>query len=125
VGEINASSKKRSIGDKLDTPMVVVNVSVMDSHNQPIPDLAHEDFTIAEDGVQQQKAFFVGPDSPVKFSLAFDISSYEPLKLMAGQVAKDFVRQIRSTDDVAIPQLKITREVVRDFATDKKKLEAL
>jgi VWFA-related protein len=105
------------------TFLTTVNISVTDDNNRPIPDLAHEDFAIFEDDVEQQIAFWFHDDSSVSFGLAFDISDYEPLKLMARQAAWRLVRQIRSSDDIAIPQLESDNETVRDFAADKQKLD--
>ena len=69
-GEVNGSTKDGSIGDKLDTPLVLVNVSVTGSDNRQIPDLTDKDFAIAEDGVKQKIFLIAGPDSRVSFSLA-------------------------------------------------------
>jgi Ca-activated chloride channel family protein len=122
VGEINASSNETGI-DKIETVLVVINVSVTDRDNQTITDLRVKDFHIAEDDVPQEIAFLSRDESSVGFGLAFDISDYEPLKLMARQVARSFVSQIRSTDEVTIPQLKADSRIVQDFAADKQKLE--
>jgi VWFA-related protein len=81
------------------------------------------DFAIEEGGVKQTVVYFAGGESPLSFSLSFDISDSEPLKLMAQQAAWGFVKQIRSTDEVVIPQLRAGRDTVRDFAADKGKLE--
>jgi VWFA-related protein len=103
--------------------LTAINVSVTDGDNRPIPDLAHEDFAIFEDGVVQQIMFWFHHDSMLSFSLAFDVSDYEPLKIMARQSLRSIVSQIRSADEVVIPQLKTDNETVRDFAADDRKLE--
>jgi len=123
VGQVNASTKERSIGDRLDTPLVIVNVSVTGSDNRQIPDLTEKDFAIAEDRVKQEITMFVGHGSPVSFSLALDISDSEPLKIMALQAAWSFAKQMRSIDDAVIPQFKANRAAVWEFAADKLKLE--
>ena len=106
------------------TLLYLINVSVTDRDNRRIPGLTHQDFIIFEDGLEQQLAIWAHNDSPVNFSLALNISDYEPLKLMSQQTVRSFVRQIRSTDAVTIPQIKASREAVRDFAADKLKLES-
>ena len=103
--------------------VITINVSVTDGANRTIPDLSHEDFAIFEDDAPQKIGFLSRDESSVSFGLAFDISDYEPLKLMARQVARSFVSQIRSTDEVTIPQLKADSQIVRDFAADKRRLE--
>jgi VWFA-related protein len=123
AGEINASSNETSIDSKFETILVVINVSVTDSDNQSIPSLRVEDFSIAEDNVAQKIEVFFHDKSSVSLGLAFDISDYEPLKLLAGQVARSFISQLRSTDEVTIPQLKADSQMVQDFAADKRRLE--
>src|SRR5215475_15924803 len=54
------------------TLLYMTNVSVTDSNNRRIPDLTHQDFTIFEDGVEQQIAIWAHNDSPVNFSLALN-----------------------------------------------------
>jgi len=100
-----------------------INVSVTDRNNRPIPDLAREDFAIFENGVPRRVAVLTHDDSLLGFSLAFDISDYEPLKLMARQAAWGFVRQIRPTDEVTIPQLEADIQAVRGFAADERKFK--
>src|SRR5262245_22107364 len=100
-----------------------INVSVTDRNNRPIPDLAHEDFAIFENGVPQRIAVFTHDNSSLGFSLAFDISDYEPLKLMARQAAWGFVRQIRPADEVTIPQLEADCQAVWGFAADERRFK--
>jgi VWFA-related protein len=115
------SAKERDI--RITTYLVRINVSVTDGDNRPIPDLAHKDFAIFEDNIAQQIDYFSHDDSSLSFSLAFDISDYEPMKLMARQVARSFVVQIRSTDEVTIPQLNADSQAVLGFAADERSLE--
>jgi VWFA-related protein len=105
------------------TVLIIIKVSVTDGANRPISDLSHEDFAIFEDDAAQQIGILSRDDSSVSFGLAFDISDYEPLKIMARQAAMSFVRQIRSTDDVTILQLKADSQIVQGFAADKRRLE--
>jgi Ca-activated chloride channel family protein len=105
------------------TTLITIKVSVTDGSNRPITDLGVKEFYIAEDDVKQEIEFWFHDDSSLTFSLAFDISDYEPLKLMARQAARNFVRQIRSTDEVTIPQLKVDSEAVLGFAADERGLE--
>jgi len=100
-----------------------VDVSVADRNNRPIPDLTREDFAIFENGVPQRIMVLPHDDSSLGFSLAFDISDYEPLKLMARQAAWGFVRQIRPTDEVTIPQLDADIQAVWGFAADERKFK--
>ncbi len=126
-GNQSKSKKKEEggIGCSFGVSSIVTTIyaSVTDSKNQPITDLTNRDFAVREDGVEQEISFFVQDDSSVSFRLAFYISDFEPLRLMARQIAWSFVRQIRSTDDVAIPQLNAGRKAVREFSADKRNLD--
>src|SRR5215813_13513256 len=115
------SAKEREI--RITTYLITINVSVIDGDNRPLPDLAKEDFAIFEDNFAQEIASWTYDDSSLGFSLAFDISDYEPLKLMARQVARSFVGQIRSTDEVTISQLNADSQAVFGFAADERRLE--
>src|SRR5215475_9960197 len=59
-----------------------IDVSVTDGNNRPILDLAREDFAIFENGVPQRIAVLTHDNSSSGFSLAFDISDSEPLKVV-------------------------------------------
>src|SRR4030095_2420661 len=115
------SAKERDI--HITTYLVRLNVSVIGGDNRPIPDLAQKDFVIFENNVAQEIGYWTHDDSSLSFSLAFDISDHEPLNLMARQVARSFVGQIRSTDEVTIPQLSADSLAVLGFAADKRILE--
>jgi hypothetical protein len=101
-----------------------IDVSVTDGNDRPILDLAREDFAIFENGVPQRIAVLTHDNSSSGFSLAFDISDYEPLKLMARQAAWGFVRQIRPTDEVTIPQLEADCQAVWGFAADERRFKS-
>jgi VWFA-related protein len=103
--------------------LIIFNVSVTDSNHQPITDLEREDFAVAEDGAKQDIESFARRDSPVDFGLVFHLADDEPLRLMARQVVQSFARQIRSTDEITIPQIKAGHETVRALTTDKRRIE--
>ena len=111
-------------GDSVCTFLLIIfNVSVTDSNHQPITDLGREDFAVAEDGAKQDIVAFAHRDSPVDFGLVFHLSDDEPLRLMARHVVQSFARQIRSTDEITIPQIKAGHETVRALTTDKRRIE--
>jgi Ca-activated chloride channel family protein len=121
-------SKKKEEDDSISrflitTYLSTINVSVTDSNDRPISGLRREDFAIFEDDVKQEIEFWFHDNSSVSFGLAFDVSDYEPLRLMARQAAGSLVRQTRSSDVIAIPQFKIDSGAVPDFASDRRKLE--
>src|SRR5262245_34803824 len=120
---LKASGEGERGDTRIQTDLVVINVSVIGSDNRPVPDLTRHEITIKEDGVKQTIEAFARSESPLSFSLALVISDSEPMKRMARQAAWGFLNQIRSTDDVVIPQVKASGDAVRDFAADEGKLE--
>src|SRR5262245_29897545 len=57
------------------TELVSLNVAVTDAHAQPVSGLSAEQFTIYEDGVQQQVQFFSPGDLPLDVIILIDTSS--------------------------------------------------
>jgi VWFA-related protein len=106
------------------TFLITINVLVTDSDKRPVTDIRREDVTIFEDETKQEIEFWFNDNSPMSFSLAFDLSDREPLKLMARQTASRLVGQISSTDSIHIPQLKTDNETVRNFVADERKFES-
>jgi hypothetical protein len=125
----NQSDSKRKEEDapdcilRITTYIPAIRIIVTDGNNRSIPDLAPEDFAIFENDIEQQIVSCSRDDSSLNISLAFDISDNERLKLMARQVAWSFVSQIRSTDEITIPQFDAGNEKARDFAADEPKLK--
>ena len=59
--------------------LVVLQVSVHDTHAKPVSDLTKGEFRILEDGVVQEIRFFLSEDQPVAIGLVVDNSgSMEP-----------------------------------------------
>jgi Ca-activated chloride channel homolog len=112
---------------KIDTiiTMTAINVSITDGDNRPISNLDHKDFAIFEDGDKQEIAFLFHDETSVSFGLAFDISDYEPLKVMTQRAVRNLVKEIRSANDIAIPQLETGNETVREFTADDRKLDGV
>jgi Ca-activated chloride channel family protein len=58
----------------LDVDLVVLNVRVLDTNGQSIPNLSKEFFRVEEDGRPQNITLFVGEDSPATIGLVLDSS---------------------------------------------------
>lgn len=89
---------------KIDTELVMVPVIASDRNDSYVPDLRKEEFTILEDGVKQEIAFFASVKEPFHVALLLDTSlstSLEKLKRIK-QAAHEFVEQLQGGDRVSV-----------------------
>jgi hypothetical protein len=88
---------------KTDTDLVTVPVVATDRGGTYITDLRAEDFTVTEDGVPQQLAFFGRVAAPFHVILMLDTSASTQDKLRElQQAAIVFVEQLQSADRVKV-----------------------
>ena len=88
---------------KTDTDLVTVPVVATDRGGIYITDLKQEDFTVTEDGVQQQIAFFGKVAAPFHVVLMLDTSASTEQKLKEIQSAANaFVQQLQAADRVKV-----------------------
>src|SRR6266550_6003746 len=88
---------------KIDTDLVTVPVIVTDASGLYVPDLNQTDFSIAEDGVKQEIAFFGTVSAPFHVILMLDTSASTQEKLrLIQQAANAFVEQLQATDRVKV-----------------------
>src|SRR6476620_4048112 len=88
---------------KTETNLVTVPVIATDRGGLYIPDLSREEFSIAEDGVPQEIAFFAQTSAPFHVILMLDTSASTKEKLRLIQnAAYVFVQQLQPADRVKI-----------------------
>ena len=88
---------------KIDTNLVVVPVIASDRTERYIADLKKEDFSIFEDGVQQEISFFETVTAPFHVVLMLDTSASTEGKLgQIQQAAISFTEQLQSADRVKV-----------------------
>lgn len=120
----SASSSKQGdelAGDviRVDTNLVSFPVTVMDRGGKYIADLRREDFSVYENGVEQQVAFFAPVEQPFTVVLLLDTSISTKFKLKEIQdAAISFIDQLRP-EDRAIgvtfnSQLRVLNRMMRD-----------
>jgi Ca-activated chloride channel family protein len=109
---------------KLDTDLVLLDVSVVDQNNQPIFDLRKEDFAVYEDRVKQSVEDVRREEVPLSFGLVIDTSGSMRSKLQTvSDAALDLIKQMKTGDEAFVSQFKAEPELVQDFTTDKRELE--
>ena len=104
---------------RVDTSFVSVPVSVVDRQGRFIPNLKREDFTIFENGVQQQVAHFEPADKPFTVALLLDTSPSTQFHIwQIKEAAVAFAKQLRPQDRVLVvsfnDQVLLLTEVTND-----------
>ena len=119
---VDPGPEEVSEGDviRVDTSFVSVPVSVVDRQGRFIPDLKREDFTIFENGVQQQVAHFEPADKPFTVALLLDTSPSTQFHLwQIKEAAVAFAKQLRPQDKVLVvsfnDQVLLLTEVTNDL----------
>src|SRR5687767_5124277 len=110
---------------KIETDLVLVPVIATDRNGLYIPDLTKNDFSISEDGVQQEIAFFATISVPFHVVLMLDTSASAEAKLgMIQQAAVAFVEQLQSRDRVKVISFDDQVRELNDFTSDRAALKA-
>jgi VWFA-related protein len=88
---------------RVNTTLVTVPVSVMDSSGRYVPNLSREDFRIFDQGVEQRLAYFATVDQPFTVALVIDTSNSTNFRLDQIQdAAIAFVEQLKAEDRVLV-----------------------
>jgi len=110
---------------KTDTDLVTVPVIATDLNGSYVPDLRQEEFSIAEDGVKQEVAFFGRVAAPFHVILMLDTSASTQDKLrLIQQAANAFVEQLQPADRVKIISFDDAVRDLNDFTSDRTVLRA-
>jgi Mg-chelatase subunit ChlD len=105
---------------KTDTDLVTVPVIATDLNGTYIPDLQQQDFTISEDGVKQEIAFFGTVSAPFNVVLMLDTSSSTREKLRGiQQAASAFVDELQPADRVKVMSFDDEIKDHNDFTSDR------
>ncbi len=88
---------------KIETNLVTLPVSVLDTNGRFISDLRQLDFEIFENGIQQQVDYFASVESPFTVVLLLDVSPSTKYKINEIQdAAISFVDQMRRDDKLIV-----------------------
>ena len=110
---------------KIDTNLVTVPLIATDRGGMYITDLRKEEFTISEDDVQQEIAFFGKVAAPFHVILLLDTSSSTRDKLREIQrAASAFVEQLQSADRVKIISFDDKVNDLNEFTSNRTLLHA-
>ena len=105
---------------KIETDLVTVPVIATDRNGLYIPDLLKNDFSISEDGVPQEIAFFATISVPFHVVLMLDTSASTQEKLgLIQQAAVAFVEQLQSRDRVKVISFDDQVRDLNEFTNDR------
>ena len=108
---------------RIDTNLVTVPVSVVDRDGRYIADLQKEDFHLAEDGVEQEIAYFGSIEKPFTVVLMLDTSASTWSKLsQIKDAAEVFVEQLRPGDQVMVVSFGMGVKVQCEPTSDREKI---
>lgn len=109
---------------RIDTDLVNLNVSVFSrNRSQPAAVLQQKDFTVLENGEQQEIAFFASAETPFDLVLLLDLSGSTSDKIgLIRKSARRFVDAARPADRIAIVTFTADIEVVANLTSDHKTL---
>jgi Ca-activated chloride channel homolog len=99
--------------------VVTLDVRVADTAHRPVAGLAQADFTILEDGVQQDIASFTTERAPMSLVLLLDTSGSIASKLdKIRAAASTLIRQAAAQDEFCLVEFKSEVSVIQDFTSD-------
>jgi len=103
---------------KVDSSIVVVNASINDPSGLPVSGLRSTQFTILEDGIEQDIVDFLTEETPFAAVILIDTSgSMESRVSLARGAAIKFLEGMRNDDVVAIYNFDSKVELVSDFGS--------
>jgi Ca-activated chloride channel homolog len=116
---------------KVDTDLILVDVTVTDTSGRPVRDLRAQDFRLYEDGVEREIAFFnverrSGAQRPVAAVLAVDMSgSLAPEEMpRVADALRAFSERLDGRDSVfALMSFGMSARILQDFTDKREKLE--
>ena len=107
---------------------VVVDVAVLDDHDNFLPRIPQGAFRISEDGVPQQIAQFGTSEAPITICMLIEFSGrfqqywsggwYETLQASYG-----FLQTLKPEDNVAVVTYDLRTTILSDFSPDKRNAE--
>ena len=99
--------------------LVALNVVVTDTAQRFVSGLTSRDFTILEDGVPQELAFFATSDVPLDLAILLDTSASMTDKMaVVRQAAKGFVATVRPADRVMVVDIKDATRILYPLGDD-------
>jgi len=109
---------------RVDTTLVLINVTVTDPMNRFVTGLDKEFFTLTEDKMPQTIKQFSSEDAPLSVGLVFDASGSMGSKLTKSrQAAAEFFKMANPEDEFFLVQFNDRPELVVGFTTNTEEIQ--
>lgn len=119
--------QRRSGAIRVESNLVNILVSVIDSKGEPVADLTQDDFELSEEGKPQKiERFEAQTDRPLDLALMIDssMSTYKDVKIET-DAAGHFIRQvIRPSDTLGVFEFAERVTELEDFSNDVGQLQS-
>jgi Ca-activated chloride channel family protein len=116
-GEVRAQNTEGIFRSGVD--LVSLNVIVTDNRDRFVTGLGQNDFSVFEDGIEQDVTFFAAANVPLDLAILLDVSSSMSEKLATVQeAAVGFVSHLRAGDRVTVVGVKDSARVLHDLDGD-------
>lgn len=108
---------------RIESDLVTLNAAVSKRTGEAVTDLRKEDFTLFEDGIQQELIHFQPVTMPFNLVLLIDLSGSVKEKInLIKRSAMRFIQATRPEDKVAIVTFTATPRLVSPLTNDRQKL---
>jgi len=108
---------------KIDTLLLTMPLTVSDKNGRNIPGLKKENFSIFQNGEEQDIEFFFNEEAPMNVAILIDTSaSTEKVLDKLQKAARDFVKILRPEDKGVIVSFDYRTVFLSELTADKKKL---
>ena len=119
LGTTGVLGQERTATFKGAVDLVALNVVVVDGRQQFVSGLTAENFSIYEDGVQQDVSFFAADELPLDLAMLLDTSaSMHSTLATAQQAAVRFTSALRPIDRLLVVDVKETSSILAPLSHD-------
>ena len=109
---------------RVDTNLVLINVTVTDPLNRFVTGLEAEHFKLFEEKAEQRIATFASEDAPLSVGLVFDASGSMGAKLQKARLAAaQFFKTANPDDEFFLVQFNDKPELVHPFTTNTEEIQ--
>lgn len=120
------TSGGRADGVRLDRTLITLDVTVQDRQGRFVSGLDMSSFTIFDDKIEQEIAFFREDDRPVTVGIVFDVSgSMKSKRRRAARALKAFVETCHEEDEYFVIGFNDRVELLRDLSPDPRIVNTL